>query len=103
MMLFRIDINVVVPEFFACVLNSNFTLSRVKRLIAGAAAPHLNIRDIRRFPIPLPPIREQREIAAQLSELTQKTTDLQLVYTRKIEAHNALKKSLLHHAVSGNL
>ena len=85
------------------VLNSALMLSEVRRLTGGAAAPHLNIRDIKTFPIPLPPIAEQRRIVELLASITYETEFLEAIYRRKLAALGELKKSLLHQAFSGRL
>ena len=103
MMLFRLDTKIALPEYFAAVLNSTLILSEVRRLTGGAAAPHLNIRDIRTFPIPLPPITEQRQIVTKLDVLLEETQRLESIYRRKCDALHELKKSLLHQAFSGEL
>ena len=54
------------PAFLMNVLNSEFTLSRVRQLTSGSASPHLNVRDIKAFPIPVPPIAEARRIVAEV-------------------------------------
>ena len=103
MMLFRLDTDIVSPEYFTGVLNSRLILSEVKRLTGGAASPHLNIRDIRTFPIPLPPIAEQHEIVAQLNTIAAKTNRLESLYQHKLTTLAELKQSLLHKAFSGEL
>jgi type I restriction enzyme S subunit len=103
MMLFRTDAALVLPEYFTAVLNSTLILSEVKRLIGGAASPHLNICDIRTFPIPLPTINEQREIVAMLNIIAAETQSLGQIYERKLAALAELKKSLLHQAFTGEL
>ncbi|MBF0245067.1 MAG: restriction endonuclease subunit S [Planctomycetes bacterium] len=103
MMLFRTDAALVLPEYFTAVLNSTLILSEVKRLTGGAASPHLNICDIRTFPIPLPPITEQRQIVAKLNTIAAETQRLTQIYERKLAALEALKKSLLHQAFTGEL
>ena len=103
MMLFRLDTNMALPEYFAGVLNSTLILSEVKRLTGGAASPHLNIRDIRTFPIPLPPITEQHQIVAKLNSISAETQRRASIYEQKLAALEALKKSLLHQAFTGQL
>jgi type I restriction enzyme S subunit len=103
MMLFRTDAALVLPEYFAAVLNSTLILSEVKRLTCGAASPHLNIWDIRTFPIPLPPIIEQCQIVAKLNTIAAETQRLARLSERKLAALEALKKSLLHQAFTGEL
>jgi len=103
MMLFRLDYELALPTYFAAVLNSKLILTIVKRLTGGATAPHLNIRDIRTFPIPLPPMAEQRQIVAKLEALSAETQRLEAIYREKITAIADLKKSLLHQAFTGQL
>jgi len=103
MMLFRANPSLVLPEYFTAVLNSTLILSEVRRLTSGAASPHLNICDIRKFPIPLPPITEQRQIVSQLDALAAETQRLESIYQQKLAAMAELKKSLLHQAFSGKL
>jgi type I restriction enzyme S subunit len=103
MMQFRLNPNLALPEYFCGVLNSSLILSEVKRLTGGAASPHLNIRDIRTFPVPLPPIAEQRHIVGKLETVSGETQRLATIYGRKLAALDDLKKSLLHQAFSGQL
>lgn len=103
MMQFRLNTNLALPDYFTGVLNSSLILSEVKRLTGGAASPHLNIRDIRKFPIPLPPMAEQHEIVAKLDSLSTETQRLENIYQQKLAALAALKKSLLHQAFCGKL
>lgn len=103
MMQFRLDTSVVLPDFFVGVLNSTLVLSEVRRLTGGAAAPHLNIRDIKTFPIPLPSMGEQRRIVEMLDRITCEAQRLESVYLRKLAALDELKQSLLHQAFTGQL
>jgi type I restriction enzyme, S subunit len=43
-------------------LNSPRTLDRVKRLTSGSASPHLNVGEVKRFPVPVAPIEEQSKL-----------------------------------------
>jgi type I restriction enzyme, S subunit len=48
-------------------------------------------------------VREQKQLAKQFEDLTTETQRLASLYTRKFAALEALKKSLLHRAFSGEL
>jgi type I restriction enzyme S subunit len=48
------------------VLNSPWIVRIVRRLTGGSASPHLNVRDVKRFPVPLPPLSEAARIVDQL-------------------------------------
>jgi len=69
----------------------------------GTALKHLYLIDLRRLFIPLPPISEQRRIVARLDTVNTETQRLEYIYQRKLEELDALKKSLLHQAFSGEL
>ena len=103
MMQFRLHIDLTLPSYFTGVLNSQLILSEVKRLTGGAAAPHLNIRDIRTFPIPLPPMEEQHTIVQKLDTLSAETKKLEAIYQQKLEDLEDLKKSVLQKAFNGEL
>ena len=62
MMLIRGNKTVVNNEYITLFLNSEIILNKVKDLITGSAAPHLNVGDVREFSIYLPPLLEQNEI-----------------------------------------
>ena len=47
-------------------LNASFIMQRVKALTGGSASPHLNVEDIRTFPVPVPPRNEQQQILTEV-------------------------------------
>jgi type I restriction enzyme S subunit len=55
-----------VPDFFYHLLGSPFIYSKFKRLAAGVTVKNLNIDLVRGVTVPVPPIDEQRRIAAIL-------------------------------------
>jgi type I restriction enzyme S subunit len=69
MMLMRANKELVMPIFLMHVLNSPRTLAQVKDLTTGSASPHLNVGDIKKFPVPLPPRAEQQEIVRRVEAL----------------------------------
>ncbi len=69
----------------------------------GLGVPHISGKQILSFQFPLPPIAEQKRIVANLDSLHQETTRLASIYQQKLAALEALKKSLLHQAFSGEL
>lgn len=103
MMQFRLKSEYILPEFFCGVLNSNLVLREVNNLVGGAAAPHLNIGDIRRFPIPLPPLSEQKIIIDRLQGLLEKAEKLNSFYQTKLSDLDDLRQSLLQKAFAGEL
>ena len=61
---------------------------------------HGILKDLR---LPVPPIAVQRKEMAKADELLSEVQHLESTYERKLEALEALKKSLLHEASTGNL
>jgi type I restriction enzyme S subunit len=51
----------------------------------------------------LPDVKRQKQLAANLDDLREETQRLAHLYERKLAALEALKKSLLHQAFSGEL
>jgi type I restriction enzyme S subunit len=69
MMLMRSDPQKLSSTFLMHVLNSPFIIARVKDLTGGSASPHLNVGEIKQFPVPLPSVREQSEIVRRVEAL----------------------------------
>jgi type I restriction enzyme S subunit len=58
---------------------------------------------VKTLPIAVPPIATQRFIVKKLNTITNETQHLESIYQRKISELDALKKSLLNHAFTGQL
>ena len=72
--------------------------------ITGAAQPKLNQKALNSIPIPIPKsIDVQAKIVDSLESLQEETQRLGRLYERKFAALEALKKSLLHQAFTGEL
>ena len=76
----------------------------MRKLGTGSTIPQINNYDVAPLLISFPAaISEQRKIVAELGELRKETQRLARLYERKLAALEALKKSLLHQAFSGEL
>ena len=69
----------------------------------GLGVPHISGKQILSFQVFRPSLDEQKRIVAKLDALATQTQRLESVYTQKLSALAALKKSLLHQAFSGKL
>ncbi len=79
-------------------------LAHFQSLSKGATIPGISREDILDLPCPIPPTRqEQHTVVAKLYALSEETQRLESIYRRKLVALEALKKSLLHQAFSGEL
>ena len=69
----------------------------------GTTQKFVGLGYLRGFPINLPPLETQLELVEELDELSVETQRLETIYQRKLAALEALKKSLMHQAFTGNL
>jgi type I restriction enzyme S subunit len=91
------------PSLLMSWLNSPAMLATVRRLTGGTASPHLNIRDIRNFPVPVPPVDEQHEITRRVETLFAYADRLEARYAAASEQVEQLTPSLLAKAFRGEL
>jgi type I restriction enzyme S subunit len=91
------------PHFLAAFFNSAFGKQLVLGKVVGAAQKHFNITAAKEVMLHVPPITDQITIVAMVENLREQTQRLTALYEQKLEALEALKKSLLHQAFSGNL
>ena len=83
-----------------------FYLESIKldEYIRGAAQPKLTQSALNTIPVSIPKsVEEQAKIVATIESLQKETQRLESLYQRKLAALDALKKSLLHQAFSGQL
>lgn len=64
---------------------------------------NINGTKLKQYPISVPPLIKQEEIAEKLSKLETKTKHLQTIYQQKLNALEELKQSILQKAFSGEL
>lgn len=69
----------------------------------GATVDTLTIQKLQSVQVDLPPLSEQQRIVAKLDALRGETQRLEFICQQKLTALEALKKSLLHQAFSGQL
>ena len=91
------------PHFLAAFFNSAFGKQLVLNKIVGAAQKHFNVIAAKEVMLHIPPMPEQRVIIDMIDSLRKETQRLESIYQQKLAALEALKKSLLHQAFSGEL
>ena len=80
-----------------------FIEARIQALGKGSAQANINMGTFEHERFPFPPVAEQKQIVAKLDALSEETQHLARLYERKHAALEALKKSLLHQAFTGEL
>jgi len=84
-------------------LRSEACKARLEKMAGGAVMPNLSNTDLGNFTLDLPPLHRQRDIVEKIDSLHEETQRLAAIYERKLAALDALKKSLLHQAFTGEL
>ncbi len=77
--------------------------ARIQALGKGSAQANINMGTFENERFPFPPVAEQKQIVEKLDDLSEETQRLARLYERKHAALEALKKSLLHQAFTGEL
>ncbi len=102
MMVFRLG-DGIESTFFETVLNSPVFRSQYTKEITGTASPHLNIRDIRLFGIPLPPNEEQLRIVDMVERRLSVADEIEKELDQALARSERLRQSILKRAFEGKL
>ena len=91
---------VILPEYLAINLQVDCHNEVLSSYFTGATIKHLTGRSLSEYPIPIPPLAEQKRIVARVEELMRlcDTLETQLSQTRTAGAH--LLDSTLHHLLA---
>ena len=90
-------------RFLKLLIGSSAFTSHILGVQTGIGVPHISGQQIKDFEFARPPLADQRRIADNLESLREETQRLATLYERKLAALEALKKSLLHQAFTGEL
>lgn len=93
------DRALVDSEFLAAQLRSNDVLRQARSNARGIAQPTLNLGDIKRFRVAVPPLPLQREFAAKVDAIHAERARV----ARALEADDELFAALQHRAFRGEL
>ncbi|MEO8356483.1 MAG: restriction endonuclease subunit S, partial [Chloroflexota bacterium] len=72
-------------------------------VISSVNQANINGKKLQSYPIPLPPLAEQRAIVARLDVLSAETKKLEGIYQSKLEGLEELKRSVLARAFEGEI
>ena len=99
MMLFRPETSKANGEFIWGYLSNPIAYHQALREVGGSASPHINIRDIIAFQIPVPPLNRQCEFAQRISAVNK----LKALHRASVSELDALFASLQQRAFRGEL
>jgi type I restriction enzyme, S subunit len=104
MLIFRPNKRALLPSYLFELLRSDIVKDQIRRQTTGAAQPQLPIKTLVSFTIPVPTnLDDQRALVNKLRAFEPETQRLASLYSRKLAVLEALKKSLLHQAFTGDL
>ena len=97
-------LNEVTPEFMLYFINSPVAKKQFNKRLKGSGVPNLHLEEIRQVVISFPKSKkEQQTIVRQLDVLRAETQRLEVIYQKKLNDLEELKKSILQKAFSGEL
>jgi type I restriction enzyme S subunit len=93
----------LLPEYICHFMKCKTSRKRLTDGGTGVNIKSLNQQTLSALRIPYPPAASQKALVARLDALSEETQRLEFLYQQKLAALEALKKSLLHQAFSGQL
>lgn len=98
-MLFEVNCDIAVSEFFWALLNTVSIQQCIQNLAGGGAAPRINIKDLIKIKCYCPPLKIQSQFAA----IAEKVESLKVSYTQSLKELENLYGSLSQRAFKGEL
>ena len=90
-------------DYFYYLLSSPVVQLQFASLASGSVVKNISGDLVKKAVLPIPPLEHQHIIVEKLLALEEETQRLESIYKQKLAALDALKKSLLHKAFSGQL
>lgn len=102
--LVRVNRKRVDPRYFVYqYISPSFRAFLDSKTVRGATVDRIALKEFPSFPIKLPTLDDQTRIADRIEQFRGETLRLESIYRQKLDALEALKKTLLHQAFSGRL
>ena len=97
-------LDVIRPSLLLHFINSPVAKAQFNKRLKGSGVPNLHLEEIREVVISFPKLLSAQDaLIASLDRLSTETQNLESLYQQKLAALEALKKSLLHQAFTGQL
>jgi type I restriction enzyme S subunit len=91
------------PDFGFYAMSAGPIQDQIREKTYGAALMQINIRDVKTLRMHYPSLQEQDKLTAKLDRLHEETQLMESIYQQKAHLLEALQKSLLHQAFTGQL
>ncbi|MDH4249848.1 MAG: restriction endonuclease subunit S, partial [Nitrospira sp.] len=93
----------LIPRYLLFALRDRINSSDTVLSNAAHGTLKIDSDELQKVMIPVPPHKHQQRIVTTIDSLVEETQRLESIYQQKLAALDALKKSLLHQAFSGQL
>ncbi|HJJ70751.1 MAG TPA: restriction endonuclease subunit S [Methanocorpusculum sp.] len=93
----------IMREYLFYWITAKSIMKRIDKTWTGARMPRANMTQVLEFEIPLPPLSKQQEIVSTLGILRDDTELVKTIYTKKLQALDELRNSVLEKAFRGEL
>src|SRR5699024_8718410 len=101
--IFRTASSAVHPRFLAYVALSSYWRDQVRQLVSGVKVYSVTQKILRSTDVPLPSLKEQKDIVTTLDAVTAKIDRAVQILQQEIETLEDLKKSTIYEAVTKGL
>lgn len=102
MMMFRLKENIT-SKYFMYYFQSSLFKSQYQPLIMGTTAPHLNIRDVKKFNVVICSLEEQQLIVSELESKLTVCDKIEETISQSLQQAETLRQSILKKAFEGKL
>ncbi len=93
----------ILPRYLFYYLRGPLMQDLVRERMTGTAVPHLFQRDIREFPVCIPPFHEQKRIVQRINESLRIVEEVERASESAMQKSSMLERSILTQAFSGEL
>ena len=93
----------VIPEYVASILNAPLNRARLTALAHEVARKTLNLEDVKRFIIPVPPVSTQRDLLDDLAARSSRSSAMSRATVSAQVRLNRLRTAILGRAFNGKL
>jgi type I restriction enzyme S subunit len=91
------------PDFLCAALNSRVARDQIATMSNGSAQVQINVSDAADIIVPVPPLAEQRQIAAQIEDDRRKISEATRDLDRQVGLLAEHRQALITAAVTGQL
>lgn len=99
----RLVSDLISEKFFLFALNTTSSQKKMNNASGSTAQPHLYLKDIRSFIIPIPPLAEQHRIVAEVERRLSVADEIEKTVEQSLKQAQRLRQSILKKAFEGKL